>query len=46
MKSCSVEYKVLKPGETINKNRLIYGAEIAVKQEHNNPFGSLIKKDS
>ena len=46
MKSCSVEYKVLKPGETINKNRLIYGAEIAIKQEHNNPFGSLIKKDS
>ena len=44
--SCSVEYKVLKSGETINKNRLIHSAEIAIKQEHNNPSGSLIKKDS
>ena len=46
MKSCSVEYKVLKPRETINKNRLIHSTEIAIKQEHNNPFGLLIKKDS
>ena len=46
MKSCSIEYKVLKPRETINKNRLIHSADIAIKQEHNNLFGLLIKKDS
>ena len=46
MKSCSIEYKVLKPRETINKNRRFHSADIAIKREHNNLFGLLIKKDS
>ena len=42
MKSCSLEYKASESRETINKKRLAHGAENAIEQESNNPFGVLI----
>ena len=37
-KTCSSEYKSLKPREIINKERLVHSAENAIEQECNNPL--------